>query len=86
MLPIADVLTDIDKGNITEVFGTGTAASISPVGAFKFKGKEHVVGNRQVGPVSQRVYDTLLGIQYGEIEDSFNWVRPIDLQEKVLTA
>jgi len=77
-LDINDVLADIEAGNITEVFGCGTAAVISPVGVLCLKGKEYVINDNKSGPVSKRLYDELTGVQYGVKEDSFNWIVPLD--------
>ena len=44
-LSIHDLTAGIEKGTLTEIFGTGTAASISPVGKISFKGKEYSIGN-----------------------------------------
>ena len=77
-LDIKQVLSDIESGKITEVFGCGTAAVISPVGQFSFAGKDYVINNNQSGPVSKRLYDQLTGIQYGTVEDQFGWTQTID--------
>ncbi len=78
-ISIEEVIGGIEVGSITEIFGTGTAASISPVGSLKYKDKDYTVGDRKVGPVSQNMYDSLLKIQYGETPDLFpDWV--IDLE------
>jgi len=73
-LDIEEVLADIDNGKITEVFGCGTAAVISPVGKLGFKGNEHIINDNQTGPVSKHLYDELTGIQYGTREDKFGWI------------
>ena len=56
-----------------EVFGTGTAAVISPVGQLRWD--EHImqVKDGGIGPLSQKLYDTITGIQLGRVEDRFNW-------------
>ncbi len=77
-LDIHEVLADIENGKITEVFGCGTAAVISPVGMLYFKGKQYVINNNQSGPVSKHLYDELTGIQYGILEDRFGWVTTLD--------
>lgn len=76
-LDIEQVLADIDNGKITEVFGCGTAAVISPVGKLGFKNKEHVINDNQTGEVSKILYDELTGIQYGTREDKFGWIKSI---------
>ena len=76
-LDIHAVVNDIDSGEISEVFGCGTAAAIAPVGRIAFKGKDYIVGNNLSGPVSKNIYDTLTSIQYGTHEDQFGWVCPV---------
>jgi len=76
-LDIEQVLADIDSGKITEVFGCGTAAVISPVGKLSFKNKEYVINNNKTGAVSKHLYDELTGIQYGTREDRFGWIQSV---------
>jgi len=78
-LDINQILADIDSGKITEAFGCGTAAVISPVGTLCLKGKDHVINNNESGEVSKRLYDELTGIQYGTKEDKFGWITSIDV-------
>ena len=77
-LDIYEILADIESGKITEVFGCGTAAVISPVGILSLKGVDHVINQNQPGPVSKQLYDELTGIQYGTRVDRFGWVWPLD--------
>lgn len=72
-LSIDEIMNDISTGKIIEVFGTGTAAVISPVGYLHYKGKDLDVNKREVGRFTTRLYDNLTGIQYGKVEDPFNW-------------
>ncbi len=67
------------SGELKEVFGTGTAAVISPVGVLQYDGEEMVINNNEIGEISQKFYDTITGIQYGEIEDTHNWNVRVDL-------
>jgi len=62
------------NGKLDEAFGTGTAAVISPIGELRWKGELFYVNNGETGELSQKLYDTLTGIQRGIIEDSFGWV------------
>jgi branched-chain amino acid aminotransferase len=77
-LDIHQVLADIDNGKITEVFGCGTAAVISPVGKLALQGKDHVINDNQPGTVAKRLYDELTGIQYGKREDRFGWIQNVE--------
>lgn len=61
-------------GSLEEVFGSGTAAVISPVGTLKFEDEVFEINNNQIGEVSQKLYDTITGIQTGRVEDKFNWI------------
>jgi len=72
-----EMLGDIQSGRITEVFGCGTAAVIAPVGKFGFEDEEYLINDNEVGPVAERLYKELTGIQYGRIEDRFGWVQTI---------
>jgi branched-chain amino acid aminotransferase len=60
-------------GKLEECFGTGTAAVISPVGKLRYKDDVMVIGDNKIGPVSQKLYDTVTGIQLGNLEDTFGW-------------
>ena len=74
-LDIHDVIADIQAGKITEAFGTGTAAVVSPVDRICFKGQVYPIGQEgAIGPITRRLYDTLTGIQYGRLDDPMGWV------------
>lgn len=73
-LAIEDVMEAADKGSLQECFGTGTAAVISPVGSLTYKDKTVAITGGEVGPLSQKLYDTITGIQYGKLEDPHEWV------------
>ena len=62
---------------LKEVFGTGTAAVISPVGELSWNDKVITVGSGKTGPVSQRLYDTITGIQYSKMQDTFGWIEHV---------
>ena len=62
------------NGKLEEVFGSGTAAVISPVGTLKFGKDVFEINKGQIGEVSQKLYDTITGIQTGKIKDKYNWV------------
>jgi branched-chain amino acid aminotransferase len=71
---IDDILAAHGAGNLTEVFGTGTAAVISPVCELFYKGYTIVINDRKVGPWTQRIYDALTAIQWGTSPDPFGWM------------
>jgi branched-chain amino acid aminotransferase len=65
------------SGEITEVFACGTAAVITPVGVVKDAGQEWVIGDGKPGPVTMRLRDELLDIQYGRQPDPYGWIHPL---------
>jgi len=72
-LRIEDVVKAAENGSLKEIFASGTAAVISPVGELKFKDNSLTVGDGGVGALAQRLYDTLYGIQTGTIADDMGW-------------
>ncbi|MEX0773563.1 MAG: branched-chain amino acid aminotransferase [Balneolales bacterium] len=69
-----DELIDASKsGELKEAFGTGTAAVISPVGLIHHKGTDIELDRKKMGPVAQKFYDEITGIQHGDIEDTHGW-------------
>jgi len=78
-LDINEVIEDIKAGKITEAFGSGTAAVISPVGSLYRDGQEYIIGSdkSQAGKITQKLYDELTGIQYGRLPDPFGWMLKI---------
>ena len=77
-IDIQEIADAYDAGKLDEVFGTGTAAVISPVGHLKWNDKVMEINGNKIGKISQMLYDTMTGIQWGKIEDTFNWIVPID--------
>lgn len=73
-IAIEEVIDGIADGKLTEMFGAGTAAVISPVGKIAFRGRDHVVNANRTGPWAKKFFDTLTGIQYGDIADERGWV------------
>ena len=73
-IAIQEVFDAAHAGHLNEAFGTGTAAVVSPVGALCWNGEKLIINNGEIGPIAQKLYDTLTGIQYGELKDDFGWV------------
>ena len=74
-----DFIMDAAKtGKLEEVFGTGTAAVISPVGGLTYEGDSEVINNGEIGEVTQKLYDTLTGIQFGKQADDMGWIVPVE--------
>ena len=69
---------DLKNGTLTEAWGCGTAAVVSPIGQLFYKGEGFTVGNGGIGEVTQKLYDTLTGIQWGKKPDTFGWTHKID--------
>jgi branched-chain amino acid aminotransferase len=76
-IDINELMADIRSGKLKEAFGSGTAAVVTPVGTMSYKGEALTIGDGGVGKLTQKLYDTLTGIQYGRIPDSFGWIRKI---------
>ena len=70
---IDEVMAAHRAGTLTEVWGTGTAAVISPVGELAYKGEKTVINGGKIGPLTQRLYDAIVGIQYGQAPDPHGW-------------
>ncbi|MFC0212969.1 branched-chain amino acid aminotransferase [Paenibacillus chartarius] len=74
-----DEVTQAQKdGSLKEMFGTGTAAVISPVGSLYWQGEKLTIGDGSTGELTLRVYETMTGIQTGRIEDPFGWRVALD--------
>ena len=76
-ITIDEVITASRSGKLTEVFGTGTAAVISPVGEIQHQDKLLKINDGKIGPLSQKFYDEVTAIQYGEKPDKYDWVLTI---------
>jgi branched-chain amino acid aminotransferase len=72
-LSIDEVITASQKGTLKEVFASGTAAIVSPVGQIYFRGKEYLINGGKTGPLAEKLYNEILQIQYGLKEDEFGW-------------
>jgi len=72
-ISIDEILDAAKNGTLREAFGTGTAAVISPVGQITYRGQDYIVAGGKMGEISQRLYDELIGIQYGLKEDTHGW-------------
>jgi len=73
-ISVADWRAGCASGELTEVFACGTAAVITPVGRVKGPSGEWAVGDGNPGPVTMRLREELLGIQYGQRPDPYDWV------------
>ena len=74
---IDEVAAAARRGKLEEVWGTGTAAVISPVGELSYKGERIVINGGRIGSLTQKLYDTIVGIQYGTAPDAHGWTVPV---------
>jgi len=72
-ISMEEVMEAHKKGSLKEVFASGTAAVISPVGLLYYRGQEIKINDGKVGLLTERLYEELMKIQYGEAEDPFGW-------------
>ena len=77
-ISIDEVVAAHKAGRLEEVFGTGTAAVISPVGELGWKDQRFTVGDGRPGEISQRLFKAITDIQYGRAEDPDGWTTVID--------
>ena len=72
-IAIDEVYEAWKSGKLTEAFGSGTAAVISPIGQLKWGDELMEIGGGKIGELSQRLFDGLTGIQWGKLPDSYDW-------------
>ena len=78
LLSIDELAEAMENGTLEEAWGCGTAAVVSPIGELCYKDVKYPVNDGKIGKVTQSLYDTLTGIQWGNLEDSFGWTYAID--------
>jgi branched-chain amino acid aminotransferase len=76
-ISLEEVISALESGKLKEIFASGTAAVISPVGRLSYHGKTYVVNNGKVGPLSQKLYDHVMSIHYGKIKDPYGWMEKV---------
>lgn len=76
-VPIDELVEAYHYGKVQEVFGMGTAAVVAPIGTLNYQGEDMVFNNDEIGESTQKIFDTLVGIQRGDIEDPFGWIVPV---------
>ena len=77
LLSIDELVDAMKAGKLEEAWGCGTAAVVSPIGKLYYDGVEYVINNSEIGEVTQKLYDMLTGIQWGKVEDTYNWTLEI---------
>jgi branched-chain amino acid aminotransferase len=77
-ITIDEIVEANQKGTLQECFGTGTAAVISPVGLLSYNKQDFIINNMKIGPIAQMFYDKITGIQYGELDDEYDWITTVE--------
>ena len=77
LLSVDELGEALKNGTLEEAWGCGTAAVVSPIGQLCYKDVKYTINNGEIGKVTQHLYDTLTGIQWGKIEDKYGWTYPI---------
>ncbi|MEE1356228.1 MAG: branched-chain amino acid aminotransferase [Clostridia bacterium] len=77
LISIEELEQAMEDGTLEEAWGCGTAAVVSPIGELCYKDKKYTVNNGEIGSVTQFLYDTLTGIQWGKTEDKYGWIYPV---------
>ena len=72
-LSVDELAAAMADGSLEEAWGCGTAAVVSPIGELVYKDHVYTVNNKQIGELTQHLYDTLTSIQWGKSEDVYNW-------------
>lgn len=78
LFSVEELAEAVQSGRLEEAWGCGTAAVVSPIGELRYKEQDYVINTGKIGPVTQMLYDTLTGIQWGRLPDPYGWVVPID--------
>jgi len=73
-----ELVAGIKDGSVSEVFGTGTAASVAPVGEIVYEDEHLPIQGGRVGPITHRLFETIVGIQRGDLPDKHGWCVPVD--------
>ena len=77
-ISVDELVEAAKSGALEECWGSGTAAVISPVGALRYEDTVMEIGGGGIGPVSQKLYDTVTGLQTGKVEDTFGWTVEVE--------
>ncbi|MDR1312817.1 MAG: branched-chain amino acid aminotransferase [Deltaproteobacteria bacterium] len=77
-LSVEELLETQKNGRLTECFGSGTACVISPVGHLSYTDETFQIGTGGIGPITQKLYDELVGVQFGTLPDKRGWVEFVE--------
>ena len=73
LISVDELMAAADSGRLEEAWGCGTAAVVSPIGQLSYLGNDHIINEFKIGEVTQYLYDTLTGIQWGKLPDVHGW-------------
>jgi len=77
-ISIDEIIEGIQNGSVTEAFGVGTAAVVSPIGELMYKNKIYTINKEEAGQISKQLFKTLTDIQWGRTEDKYGWTDIIE--------
>lgn len=77
LISIDELLDAMKCGTLEEAWGCGTAAVVSPIGRLMYQDVEYVINGEKIGEVTQKLYDILTGIQWGELPDEYGWIHKL---------
>ena len=78
LISVDELIEAAQNGKLEEAWGTGTAAVVSPIGHLVYKDVDYTVSDNKIGELTQRLYDELTGIQWGEKPDTRNWTYKVN--------
>ena len=76
-ISLDELVAGIHSGAVTEMFGSGTAAVVSPISEVMVDGHIVEIGGGKPGSISRRIHDEIVAIHRGRAEDRFGWCHPI---------
>ncbi len=74
LLSVDELVEAMKNGTLEEAWGCGTAAVVSPIGKLAYGDDVYTINNNEIGAVTQELYDTLTGIQWGKKPDEYGWI------------
>jgi branched-chain amino acid aminotransferase len=85
-IDVREMLRDVERGVITEVFNMGTGAVLVPVGRLGYQGRDFLVNGGQPGPVARQLHRALTDLQNGRAPDPYGWTRVVSLRAPLQSA
>lgn len=73
LLSLDELADALKNGKLEEAWGCGTAAVVSPIGELCYKDEKYIINDGKIGKLTQHLYDTITGIQWGISEDTYGW-------------